>query len=183
VRGTRAQQKGNYESAIDHFKKALTIDPEYSDALNNLGVSFLHTNRADLAVQQFNRIIAIDPHAAMPYSNLAVAFLVQNKFTDAERTARRAVELDRAGTRGQLILGFTLVVQKKFTPEAEQNLRKASANFPQASLLLAPVLAMKGELQPAKDQLKRYLASGDQSARDVADDWMQQINSATHPKQ
>lgn len=182
-RGIKAQEKGKHESAIEYLKKATMIDPEYSEALNDLGVSLLHTNRADLAIEQFNRAIAIDPHAAWPYCNLAIAFLMQNKLTDAERAARQQLELERASMRGRLVLGFSLVLQNKFTPEAERNLREAAAGFPQAGLLLAPVLAAKGQIEPAKEQLKVYLASGDRSAVDVANDWMQQLNLASHAKQ
>jgi Flp pilus assembly protein TadD len=176
----KAEKKGDEVSAIKHFKKAVAIDPEYVDALNNLGVSFLHRKRTDLAVEQFNKAIAIDPHAAIPYCNLALALLMQNKLTDAERAARQNVKLDDAGTWGRLVLGFTLVLQKKFTPEAERNLRIAVGQFSQASLLLAPILAARGEIENAKEQLKLYLASGDRSWVDVANGWMQQLNSHKH---
>jgi hypothetical protein len=73
-------------------------------------------------------------------------------------------------------------LQKKFTPEAEQNLRKAAAHYPQACLLLAPLLAAKGEIEPAKDQVRLYLASGDRSAVDAANNWMQELNSFTRAK-
>jgi tetratricopeptide (TPR) repeat protein len=181
-RGTKAQEKGKYENAIKHLKKAVAIDPEYSDALNNLGVNFIYTNRAQLAIEQFNRLIAIDSHAPWPYYNLAVAFLMQNKLTDAERAARHGLKVDATDTRGGLILGFSLVLQKKFTLEAEQNLRKAAAHFPKACLLLAPVLAAKGQIEPAKQQLRLYLASGDRSAVNLASDWLQQLDSSTHAK-
>jgi Flp pilus assembly protein TadD len=174
-RALKAEDKGDRQSAIEHLQKAIQIDPEFCAARNDLGANYLFTHHVDLAIEQFNKTIAIDPHAAMPYSNLAVAFLMQNRLADAERAARQEVNLDRGGTRGRLMLGISLVLQQKFTPEAEQSLRKAAADFPQASLMLARVLAAHGEIESARAQLQRYLTSGERSGVEIAKDWMRQL--------
>src|SRR5262249_40601542 len=148
------------------------IDPEFCAARNNLGATYLHLKRIGLAIEQFNKAVAVDPHLATPYSYLAAAYLMQEKFADAERAARQEVDLDRAGTTGRLMLGLSLVLQKKFTLEAERSLKKAATDFPQASLLLAPVLAAGGQIEFAKDQLQRYLASGDRSGAGLANQWI-----------
>lgn len=177
-RALKAQSKGEHENAVEHFKKAIEIDPEFCAARNDLGASYLRLRRVELAIDQFNKAIAVDPHLAMPYSNLAVAYFMQDKPADAERAARREVDLDRGGTRGRLMLGLSLVLQRKFTREAEQSLGKALHDFPQASLLLARVLAARGEIECARVELQRYLATGDRSAVEIANQWMRQFNSA-----
>lgn len=182
-RAARAQDKGDHEKAIEHLKKAVAIDPEFTEAANNLGVAYLHTNHVDLAINQFNKVIAIDPHGTLANSNLAVAFLMQKHFIEAERAARHQLELERAGTLPRFLLGLALLGQKKYTPEAEQNLTRAAVDFPDAHLQLARLLAAKGEIQPAKDQLTRYLASGDQSEMDLANDWLRRLNSLPHAAQ
>lgn len=178
-RAMRAQDKGDRQSAIEHLEKAIQIDPEFCAARNDLGANYLFTNHVDLAIEQFNKTIAVDPHAARPYSNLAVAFLMQNRLGDAERAARQEMDLDRAGTRGRLALGISLVLQKKFTPEAEQSLRRAAVDFPQARLMLARVLAAHGKIESARAQLQRYLASGERSSVEVAKDWMRQLDAVS----
>jgi tetratricopeptide (TPR) repeat protein len=60
---------------------------------------------------------------------------------------------------------------------AARNLRKALGDFPQASLLLACVLAGRGETESAEDQLQRYLArGGDRNGVDLANQWMRQLD-------
>ncbi len=181
-RALKAEDRGDRQAAIEHLQKAIRIDPEFCAARNDLGANYLFTNHIDLAIEQLNKTIAIDPHAAMPYSNLAVAFLMQNRLDDAERAARQEVDLDRAGTRGRLLLGISLVLQKKFTAEAEQSLRKAAADFPQARLMLAPVLAAHGKIESARAQLQQYLASGERSGVEIAKDWMRQLDQVSARK-
>jgi hypothetical protein len=101
---------------------------------------------------------------------------MQGKWQDAERAARQALDFERWGTRPPFILGCALVVQQKFTNEAEQSLRKAAADFPQAVLLLAPVLAAKGDFASAKDHVQRYLASGDGAGVEMANEWLRQLD-------
>jgi Flp pilus assembly protein TadD len=176
-RATRAQDRGDYEKAIEHLKKAVAIDPEFTDAANNLGVAYLHTNHVDLAIDQFNKAIAIDPHGTLAYSNLTVALLMREQFMDAEQAARHQLEVERASTRPRFLLGLALIGQKKYTSEAEQNLRRAAVDFPEAHLHLARLFAAKGQIQPAKDQLTEYLASGDLTETAVANDWLRRLNS------
>jgi hypothetical protein len=105
-----------------------------------------------------------------------LGLLLQGNWQDAERAARQALKVDRGGTRAPFMLGCALVVQEKFTTEAEQSLRKAAADYPQAVLLLAPVLAAKGDIPSARENLRRYLASGDRTGVQIANVWMQQLD-------
>jgi tetratricopeptide (TPR) repeat protein len=182
-RGYNAVNKGDLETAIKYFKKAIAIDPEFFAAFNALGATYLRLSQIDSAIEQFNRAIAVDPHAAVPYSNLAIAYLGHDQYGDAERTARRALDLDRASTHGRLVLGVSLVLQKKFTAEAEQSLRKAAFDFPHANFWLAIGLYLRGDIATAKDHLKMYLASGEKAGMDKAKALMQELDLVAQSKQ
>jgi Flp pilus assembly protein TadD len=179
-KAVRENDQGHRGSAMDHLKKAINIDPEFAMARSDLGAYYLFEGKPDLAVEQLNKAIAIDPHSPMPYSNLAVAYMMQNKVQSAERAARQLAEVDHAGsTRSSLLLGMSLVMQNKFTDEAQQNLVRAERDFPQASLLLARVLAARGQIQPAKDRIQHYLASGQAEGASLAKKWMKKLSDAT----
>jgi len=175
-KGRKAQSKGEFAKAIEHFARAVAIDPEFYDARNDLGVNYIRLDQIPLAIEHLNKAVAIAPRSSVAYANLAVAFMMQNRFEGAERAARQSVSADRGDARAALILGASLVLQKKFTTEAEQNLRKAVPDFPQASLMLVPVLAEKGEIQAARDHLDRYLADGDGSCAEIAKTWKQRLD-------
>ena len=155
-KATKAHQNGDLAKSIEYLRKAISIDPEFYDAVNNLGANYLRTKQVQLAIEQFNKAIVIGPHDAAAYANLCLGFLLLGKLQDAEHAARQAVNVDRGGTYAPLMLGYSLVLQEKFTTEAEQSLRRAATDFPQAALLLAPVLAAKGEFASARDHLERY---------------------------
>jgi tetratricopeptide (TPR) repeat protein len=174
----KAQQKGELVDSIAHLIKAVSIDPEFYDAVNNLGSSYLNTKRVQLAIEQFNKAIKIGPHKPVAYTNLCLGLLMQGKFQDAERAARQAVNFEHGGTQGPFMLGYALVLQEKFTTEAEQSLRKAATDFPDAVLMLVPVLAAKGDMASARDHLLRYLATGDRSGMEIANQWMKQLDGA-----
>ena len=167
-RAIKAKDKGDDEAAVGYFKKAIAVDPEFCDAFNGLGATYLRLNRVDLATEQFNNAIAIDPHGAMGYSNLALAYLTQKQYVDAERAARRAIDLDRGATHGLLMLGVSLLLEGKFTAEAERSLRCAVSDFPQANVWHAVLLAAQGDLAHAKEQLSAYIGHADQAGANTA---------------
>ena len=182
-RASKAVQMGDLEAAIQHYKKAIAIDPEFCAAINNLGSAYLRVNGTDLAIEQFNKAIAVDPHAAMPYSNLAIAYLRQDKYSDAERTARRALDLNRAGVHSRLVLGISLVLQKKFTAEAEQSLTRAASDYPRANFWLAVGHLLRGDIATAKDYLKMCLASGEKTSMNKAKALLQDLDLVAQSKQ
>jgi tetratricopeptide (TPR) repeat protein len=143
-RASNSMAKGDLTGAIEYFKKAVEVDPEFSSAITALGKLYLHKGYIAPAIEEFARAIAVDSHAPAPYYNLAIAYLRQGRYSDGERAARRVVELDRVGTHGPLVLGISLVLQKKFTAEAEENLRRAVCDFAPATLWLAMVRFKKG---------------------------------------
>lgn len=182
-RASKAAQKGNSAAAIQYYKKAIAIDPEFSAAINNLGSIYLRVNGTDLAIEQFNKAIAVDPHAATPYSNLAIAYLRQDQYSDAERTARQAVDLNRASLHSRLVLGISLVLQKKFTAEAEQNLTRAASDYPRANFWLAVGHLLREDIATAKDHLKTCLASGEKTSMDKAKSLLQELDMVAQSKQ
>ena len=176
-RALKATAKGDNGDAIPHFQKAISIDPEFSDALNDLGTTYLQLGRIDFAIEQFNQAIRVDPHASKPCSNLAIAYLCQRQYRDAERTARRAVDLDRGSTHGLLVLAVSLILDGRFSADAERMLTKAAGEFTIAKFWLAVGLIQRGDIAKAKDQLKTYLADGDKNGAEVASAVLQRLES------
>ncbi len=176
-RALKEKGKGEDEQAVAYFKKAISVDPEFLAAINDLGTTYLRLDRADLAAEQFQQAIAVDPHAAGPYSNLAVAYLMQSKYADAERAGRRAIDADRGGTHALLVLGVSLVLERKFTAEAERSLIRAAADFAMATVWHSIWLIGTGEIAHAKDQLRTYVANGAKPGVKTATALLQQLES------
>jgi tetratricopeptide (TPR) repeat protein len=173
----KAQSHGDRDTAIEHLSKAVAIDPQFWEALNNLGVNLFLTNRIDFGIEQLRKAIAVDPHAPVAYANLSMAFFKEHKFADAEQAARQDAAMDPLAKTGPLILGTSLILQHKFTLEAEGSLKNAAKWFPQARIPLAVVLAHRGQVDSARQELRLYFASGDVSQTGLANRVAQELDS------
>ena len=47
------KEKGELDAAIDSYKQALKIKPDYAEAYNNLGIALLGKGELDAAIDSF----------------------------------------------------------------------------------------------------------------------------------
>ena len=62
----------------EYLQRALKARPDFPEALNNLGILFLRTNRRDDAVASFETCIRAAPEFDQPYLNLARVYSLEN---------------------------------------------------------------------------------------------------------
>lgn len=69
--GVKAQAQGDYERAVKLYQKALKVQPEFPDALNNLGFSLRSIGKQymDEAMQAYNKALSLksDHQQALEY--------------------------------------------------------------------------------------------------------------------
>ncbi len=111
--GAAVAIKGNDERAIALYQKALSVRPNWSKALNNMGNSLLRLGRPMDAMEYYRAAIKADPQFALAYITLGKALASQGDLVEAEEVLREAVRLapDRADARR--ILNDTLKLQGK----------------------------------------------------------------------
>ena len=73
------------DEAIEHYKKALEIDPNYQDALHGLGMALFNRGRVDEAVATAKRLIEIDKEDILAHTSLSMFYQSQGKIEDAEK--------------------------------------------------------------------------------------------------
>lgn len=156
-KAVRLSEKGQSLESIALLEKAVAIDPEYMEALNNLGARHVVIGDYEGALPYLNKAIALDPHSVQPYCNLSLAYLGSGDAEAAERAARQAIDNDPSESRGRFLLGISLVAQRKQAKEASQNLRRVQDQFPQARFAIAIAETLAGNTAAAKISLKEYL--------------------------
>ena len=83
-----------HEQAITCFEAALTLQPNYLDALNNLGNSLRIVKRSKEAIKAFRTAIDIDPNFFEGHHNLANTLQDLNQLEEAALSYRRALEIN-----------------------------------------------------------------------------------------
>ena len=86
-------QEGKLDEAIIHYKKALEIKPDLSEAHNNLGVIFQSRNKLNEAENSFRKALEISPNQVDAHNNLGSILFKLNKLEDAEKSYKKAIEL------------------------------------------------------------------------------------------
>ena len=164
------------DEAIDHLNKAVSLDPNYVAARNNLAVFLLFENRIEPALAQLLEAIKIDPWNSTLSTNLTVGYILSHRLEDAERTARLNMDLERGGGHAPMLLGLVLVTKHKYTAEALHCFDRARGDHPLADLFAASVLLAQDKPAEAKPYLEAYLASGDEGHRSEATRWLTRID-------
>jgi len=167
-KAAKLSEKGDSAGVIAHLTKAVEIDPQYVEALNNLGARYVLIGDYTTAITHLNRAIELDPHSVQPYCNLSLAFLGMEDPAASERAARQAVDNDPSDAKARYLLGISLVTQRKLTREMLDTLRKAQDRFPQAQIALAVAEAAMGNTAGAKSTLQDYLKRDQAPKREEA---------------
>jgi tetratricopeptide (TPR) repeat protein len=88
-------KNGRLTNAKRLYQETLKVDPGYVDALNNLGVIFIHEKNYDAARQNFEKAIRVKPDHVDPYYNLACVYALMGETKPAIAHLKRAASLDR----------------------------------------------------------------------------------------
>ncbi len=76
-------ERADYNAAADVLKQAVTADPEFGPAQNNLGVAYYKQSKMYLSAQQFLLAAALMPRDPEPRNGLGLVFESSNRFEDA----------------------------------------------------------------------------------------------------
>ena len=158
--GLESASKGESDAAIDHFKRAIVLYPEFGLALNELGVQYLKRGQLDKAEEALAKAVRLLPEASEPSLNYGIVLLQKKKFADAETQLRDAVKKNDGAFTAHLYLGITLIYIKNFA-DAEAELRRAiSLGGPkagQAHYYLGGLYWETRNYSQAADELEIYL--------------------------
>ena len=76
---TALHENGRVDEALDHYRRAIELQPDYAPAFNNMGISLVQKGRLDDGVIAYERAIALRPDYPEAHYNLADARLKQNR--------------------------------------------------------------------------------------------------------
>ena len=92
--GTFEFGQNQIPAAIDHFKKATEINPQYPAAFNLLGYSYRQNVDYPAAEKAFQRYVELIPKDPNPYDSYAELLLKMGRFDESIAQYRKALEID-----------------------------------------------------------------------------------------
>jgi tetratricopeptide (TPR) repeat protein len=176
-KGSAASIKGDQRLALDHFQKAVTLDPEFADAFNGIGMSYAALGQLPEAADQFQRAIDLVSDHPGAAANLSIVLCKLKHYHEAGEMARRALRLNPGLLKLRYVLGISLVNEGGDKVEALDNLRRATEEVPRAHLLVAKILAETGQREDAAQHLQDYLrlSPADDRDRPAVKEWLEQL--------
>ena len=178
-KGLQALAKHMDQEALVHLLRAVENDPEYVAARNNLAAVYMSMGNTDAAVGQLKAAVQLDSYRGVLFNNLAVGYWMLNRYSDAEGAARTAVRLAPSLDSARAILGIALFQQRKYTDETLRYLSGSGADYPFIRLMCAQILVAQGRNDIARKEIQNYLASGATENRNVAERWLEEIDTLT----
>jgi tetratricopeptide (TPR) repeat protein len=71
------RDQGRLDAAIEHYRKAITLEPEYAEAYYNLGIALQGLRRIEDAVECYRKALALKSDYTEAHSNLGSALQEQ----------------------------------------------------------------------------------------------------------
>jgi superkiller protein 3 len=90
---------GRLEAAIERFRQAVELDPEYAEAWNNLGNALAEAGRIAGAIYALRQALEIAPHYADAHYSLAEALEEHGRCHEAQPHWKAYLRQEAVGER------------------------------------------------------------------------------------
>ncbi|MCX7793711.1 MAG: tetratricopeptide repeat protein [Thermodesulfovibrionales bacterium] len=152
-RGLVLEEKQDFLNAAKAYKKALSINPLFAQAHNNLGYCYKEMHYYSWAVEEYLKAIELIPDNAGYYYNLGNAYTHLEKIEEAFNAYKKAVELDPYFAKAHYNLARTYL-RKDMVREAIEEFR---LYLKYGTREVFRTVASKKAVQEEIEQLEEYL--------------------------
>jgi protein O-GlcNAc transferase len=91
--GSVLEKKGDLEVAIDSYKQAIKIKPDYAEAYSNMGISLTKKGDLEAAIDNYKHAIKIKPDYAEAYLNMGNALKEKGDLEAAIDSYKKAINI------------------------------------------------------------------------------------------
>jgi tetratricopeptide (TPR) repeat protein len=96
--------EGHHQEAVEEYRRALAVDPKFTDALHGLSRALQDLNRFDEAIEVSKQLSEIDPDDILAHTSLSILYQKKGMVPEAEAEGNKARVL---GWKQQLKKGGT----------------------------------------------------------------------------
>ncbi len=82
--------EGKLEEALEAYKKALNLAPNYEDALNALAMVYANLDRLEEAIEVGKKLIQVSPEDELAHTSLSIFYQRKGMIAEAEEVGAKA---------------------------------------------------------------------------------------------
>jgi len=166
-KGVASFDNNDLVNAVTYYEKAISIDPNYVDAYDNLGLVFRHQGNLEKAEYYYKKSIKMFPNGYLAHQNLAIVYRQKKLYDKALEEYKILKEIDPNDPEGYYGAGNIYGTIGKYELALE-NAKKAlklyeESNHPyikDVQYLLGLIHYNRNEKIKAKDFLMKAKANG-----------------------
>ena len=104
---------GKNEEAIEAYKQAIRIKPDYADVYYNIGVALINIDKYKEAIEAYKQAIRIKPDYAEAYNNMGISLMYIGENEEAIEAYRQAIKIRFNYDSAYYNLGVALIKIEK----------------------------------------------------------------------
>jgi len=93
-KGVACFKNNDLDNAVKYYEKAISIDPNYVDAYDNLGLVFRHQGNLEKAEFYYKKSIEIYPNGYVAHQNLAIVYGLKKLYDKALKEYKTMIKID-----------------------------------------------------------------------------------------
>jgi uncharacterized protein (TIGR02466 family) len=148
-----------FDVAIEHYLKAIQLNPDNAEAHNNLGVAYKENGDLTAAIESYQKAISLKPDYAEAYNNLGSVLQEKGDHKAAIETYQRVIELTPSIAQVHSNLGAAYKENGDLTAaiESYQEAISIDPDYAEAHNNLGIAQKIEGYLEEAIESLTRAL--------------------------
>lgn len=158
--GVQALKSGQYDSAVDYFRRAIKVDPEKAEFYLLLGITYKELKGLEEAIPYFQQAHSLDPDNPEACYQLGLAYSLLARFAEAIALQLRATAIRPEHAEAHNNLGYCYLStgQAEAALHAFRQAITAKPHYARAHFNLALACMAIGDLEQAKVRFEETLA-------------------------
>jgi len=148
-----------FDAAINNYKKALKINPDYADAYNNMGNALKDKGDLEAAIESYKQALKIKPDYVQAYNNMGNALRKKGDSEVAIESYKQALKIKPDYAQAYNNMGNALSDKGDLEAaiESYKQALKIKPDYVQAYNNIGIALKDKGDLEAAIESYKQVL--------------------------
>jgi Flp pilus assembly protein TadD len=94
LRGCSYHELEMYSEAVKSYQKAISLNPDFTEAFVNLGVAYYQLGKYSKAIDAYKKALLLSPHSPSLYNKLGSIYILHGSYTKALDSFRKASEIE-----------------------------------------------------------------------------------------